>query len=132
MSAFDWLRSIHITCAVLSIGGFALRGAWRLSGNTLLQQPVARVAPHIVDTLLLCSAIGMLVIWGTSPLQMPWVMAKIAALLAHIGLGMITLRFGRTPRVRRTAYVMALLVAGYIVSVALTHSVLGPLSPARV
>lgn len=131
MSGFDWLRSIHITCAVLSIGGFALRGAWRLSGNALLQRPVTRVAPHIVDTILLLSAIGMLIAWGTSPLQMPWVIAKIAALLAYIGLGMITLRFGKTPGIRRLAYVMALLVAGYIVSVAVTHSALGPLSLAR-
>lgn len=112
-------------CAVFSIGGFALRGYWMFSNNALLDRRIAKILPHIIDTLLLGSAIAMLFIWQVSPLALTWVFAKIIALLLYIGLGMVALRFGRTVRVRIVAWVLALIVAAYIVSVALSKSALG-------
>lgn len=99
-----------------------------LTDNPLRQRRTARVLPHIIDTLLLGSAIAMLVIWQTGPQQLPWLIAKIAGLLLYIGLGMVALRFGRTRRVRLVAYSMALLTAGYIIAVAYTKAPLGPLA----
>ena len=121
-STFEWLKLVHISCAVLSIGGFALRGFWMLTANPLLQRRLARVLPHCVDTLLLASAIGMLVIWQLSPLAVSWLGAKVAALLVYIGLGMVALRFGRTRRQRLAAYIGALLTAAYIVAAAYSKS----------
>ena len=118
VSTFEWLRVLHIGCALCSISGFALRGYWMLSGNALLQHRAARVLPHLIDTLLLGSAIAMLVIWQASPLQLDWLMAKIVALLVYIGLGMVALRFGRTKTAKTSAWVMALLTAVYMLSVA--------------
>ena len=127
MSLFDLLKLVHISCAIFSISGFALRGYWMMSGNSLLQQRPAKVLPHLVDTLLLGSAICMLVIWQVSPLQVDWLMAKIIALLVYIGLGLVVMRFAKTRRGQAMAYVAALCTAAYIISVALTHSALGPL-----
>ena len=70
MTPFDWLKLVHVSCAGLSISGFALRGYWMLTNNPLRQRRLTRVLPHIIDTLLLGSAVGMLVIWQVSPLQM--------------------------------------------------------------
>ena len=95
------------------------------SDNPLLSHRATKVLPHIVDTLLLGSAVGMLVLWRTAPFELPWLSAKIIALLVYIGLGMVALRFGRSRRVKVGAYAMALLTAGYIVSVAYTKSPLG-------
>ena len=125
MTLFDGLKVIHVSCAVLSIGGFGIRGYWMLSGNTLLDRRIAKTLPHIIDTLLLGSAIGMLFIWQTSPFEFMWLSAKVVALLAYIGLGMVALRFGRTRQVRILAWVSALIIAVYIVSVALNKSALG-------
>lgn len=125
MTLFDGLKVIHVSCAVLSIGGFSLRGYWMLSGNALLDKRIAKTLPHIIDTLLLASAIGMLFIWQTSPFEFTWLGAKVLALLAYIGLGMVALRFGRTRQVRILAWTSALVVAAYIVSVALNKSALG-------
>ena len=94
-------------------------------GNALLDRRIAKTLPHIIDTLLLGSAIGMLFIWQTSPFAFTWLTAKVAALLLYIGLGMVALRFGRTRPVRISAWVSALAVAAYIVSVALSKSALG-------
>ena len=122
---FEWLKLLHASCALLSISGFALRGYWMLTGNPRLRLRPARVLPHILDTLLLASAIGMLVIWQANPFEIAWLSAKIAALLCYIGLGMVAFRFGKTRRVRVTTFGMALLTAAYIVAVAVTKSPLG-------
>lgn len=105
-----------------------MRGYWMSTNNTLLQHRAAKVLPHIVDSLLLGSAITMLAIWRLSPLQADWLLAKIIALLFYIGLGMVALRFGRTRRMKIGAWILALLAAGYIVSVAFTKSPWGLLS----
>lgn len=123
---FEWLKLLHVSCALLSVSGFTLRGYWMMTDNPLRQRRLARVLPHIIDTLLLASAVGMLVIWQTGPQQLPWLIAKIAGLLLYIVLGMVALRFGRTRRVRVASFALALLTAGYIIAVAYTKAPLGP------
>ena len=125
---FEGLKLLHVSSAILSISGFALRGYWMLSDNPLLTRRLAKVLPHVIDTLLLGSAVGMLLLLNISPFQYDWLSAKIIALLRYIALGLVALRFGRTRRVRAAAYGMALLTAGYIVAVACTRSALGPLA----
>lgn len=119
------LKFIHVSCAFISIAGFALRGYWMLVDSALLQRRLTKVLPHIVDTLLLSSAILLLVTWRLSPLEVPWLSAKIIALLVYIALGMIALRFGKTRTQRGWAYLAALVTAGYMVTVAYTKSPLG-------
>ena len=118
MTWFEYVKLIHISCAFTSIAGFSLRGYWMAFDHPLLQHRLTRIAPHVIDTLLLASAITMLVILHLSPLAQPWLLAKIIALLLYIGLGMLALRFGRTRKVRVTAWGLALLAAGYMLSVA--------------
>ena len=125
---FVGLHLLHVSCALLSVGGFTLRGYWMMTDNPLRQRRLARVLPHIIDTLLLASAVGMLVIWQTGPQQLPWLIAKIAGLLLYIVLGMVALRFGRTRRIRIASFALALLTAGYIIAVAYTKAPLGPWS----
>ena len=128
MSAFEILKVLHVGSAFISIGGFALRGYWMLSDNPCLRLRLTRVLPHMLDTLLLGSAIGMLLLWQVNPFSQPWLTAKILALLCYIGLGMVAFRFGKTRRIRVLAFGMALLAAAYIVSVAFTISPLGLLA----
>jgi uncharacterized membrane protein SirB2 len=80
-----------------------------------------------VDTLLLASAVGMLWVWQVSPLALDWVMAKIAALLCYILLGIGLMRFAKTGAQRVACFAGAPLSAGYILCVATTHSPRGPL-----
>ncbi len=132
MTAFEWLKLLHVGCAALSIGGFALRGYWQMTGNSLRSRALTRVLPHAVDTLLLGSALGMLWIWRLDPFRSPWLTAKIVALPAYIALGMMAFRFANTERARRLAFAMALLVAAYIVAVAVSKSPWGPLQALHV
>jgi uncharacterized membrane protein SirB2 len=122
---FNSIKTIHVLSAAASIAGFILRGYWMFTANALLNSRSAKTLPHIIDTVLLGSAVGMLLIWHASPFSMGWLSAKIVALLVYIGLGMVALRFGKTRRVRVSSWLLALLVAAYIVAVALTKSAQG-------
>ena len=122
------IKSVHVTCAALSIAGFTARGALMLAGSPLLQHRFVRVAPHIVDTALLGSAIWLAWALGQVPFVHGWITAKVLALLAYIALGAIALRRGRTRKVRVAAFAAALVTAGYIVSVALTRNPRGALA----
>lgn len=119
--AYLLLKHLHVSCVVVSGAGFLLRGLWMIRTSPLLGVRWVRVAPHVVDTLLLGSAIGLVVLTGQYPLVVDWVTAKIAGLLAYIGMGMVALRHGRTRRLRIAFWIAALLTFGYIVSVALTR-----------
>jgi len=119
------IKAIHLTCVALSFSGFFIRGIWMLQGSVKLKQRWVKITPHIVDTLLLASAVMLAVQWRLSPLEHAWLMAKIIGLLVYIGAGMVALRFGRSRNVRLTAWVFGLLTFLYIVSVALTKSVMG-------
>lgn len=116
------LKHLHVACVVFSGLGFALRGGWMLLGSPLLRAPATRIAPHVIDTLLLGSA--LLLAWqsGQYPFAQGWLTAKFFGLLAYIACGTVALKRGRTPRIRATFLVLALLAYAYIVAVALTRN----------
>jgi uncharacterized membrane protein SirB2 len=115
------LKHFHMSCAALSGSLFLLRGAWMLRASPMLQQRWVRIAPHIVDTLLLASAIGLATWSHQYPGQQPWLTAKVAALLGYIVLGSIALKRGRTKGQRKAAFAAALLLFAYIVTLAITR-----------
>ncbi len=115
------LKHLHITCVVLSGLGFLLRGIWMLQDSPRLQGRLPRVAPHVVDTLLLSSALALAVLSGQYPFVQGWLTAKVLALLAYIGCGSVALKRGCSKAVRGIFFVMALSCFAYIVSVALTR-----------
>jgi uncharacterized membrane protein SirB2 len=115
------LKHIHITFALLSGGFFLLRGLWMLLESPLLQRRWVKVVPHVVDTLLLASALGLVFWSGQYPFAQGWLTAKVLALLAYIVLGTIALKRGRTRGVRSFALLAALATFAYIVAVALTR-----------
>jgi len=117
------IKSIHILCALISIIGFTARGVLKLNWPEKLTSRWIRIVPHVVDTLLLASAITLVILTNQYPTTQPWVTAKITALIFYIGFGMITLRFGRTKTQVVFSFIAALLCYTYIVGVAVTRTV---------
>jgi uncharacterized membrane protein SirB2 len=116
------IKHLHVTCVVLSGLGFCLRGFWMLNESPLRQHRLARVLPHIVDTLLLGSALSMAWMSGQYPFVNGWLTAKLFGLLAYILLGTMALKRGRTLAIRRGYFCLALLAYAYIVGVALSRN----------
>lgn len=116
-----FIKHLHITFALLSGGFFLLRGIWMLGESPLLQQRWVKVVPHVVDTLLLTSALVMVFWSGQYPFEQPWLTAKLLALIVYIGLGTVALKRGKTRGMQTFALFAALTVFGYILAVALTR-----------
>lgn len=123
------VKHLHITCAILSGCFFLLRGGWMLADSAMLQRRWVKVLPHIVDTLLLGSALVM-VFWSAQyPFVQAWLTAKVLALVVYIGVGTIALKRGKTKGTRTLALLVALATFAYIVAVALTRSAFAGLVP---
>jgi uncharacterized membrane protein SirB2 len=108
-----------------SISFFLLRGIWMLTDNGMLGHKFTRIAPHVIDTLLLGSAIVLLFIVGQYPFINHWLTAKVIALIAYIVLGTIAIKRGKTKGQRSIALVAALITFAYIVSVAISRDPMG-------
>lgn len=115
------VKTLHIACALLSGLGFFARGLGMLADATWLRWRVTRVAPHIVDTMLLGSAVILALRIHQYPFVQGWLTVKLLLVFVYIGLGMLALRPGRPRPVRLLAWLMALSVYGYILAVALTR-----------
>ena len=124
----EWIKVIHVSCVFLSFCGFFIRGIWMLSGSELLQKRWVKIAPHIIDTTLLASALLMLFVFQWSVFEQEWLQVKIGLLITYIGLGMVALKLGRTLIIRIVAWLTGLLVFLFIVLVAITKSVSGFIS----
>jgi len=119
-----WLKYVHVTCVILSGSGFLVRGVWMMRESPWLQKKWVRVAPHIIDTILLGSAILLSIQIQQYPLVHHWLTAKVLALLAYIIIGAIGLKYGSTKKIRVSAWLVAIAIFVYIVLVALTRQVL--------
>jgi uncharacterized membrane protein SirB2 len=118
---YFFLKNLHLTTIAISLGLFVLRGAWMIAASPRLQARWVRVVPHINDTLLLASGIGLAVLIQQYPLVHGWLTAKLLALILYIGLGTLALKRGKTRGRRIAAWVAALLVFGYMLAVAIAH-----------
>lgn len=86
-----------------------------------MRQRWVRIAPHVIDTGLLLSAVLLAWQLGYTPFNSPWLATKIAMLLVYIALGMLAFRFAKTHRMRLLAWLAAQLCFIYIVAIAMTH-----------
>ncbi len=119
------LRHVHIACAILTITLFVLRGGLMLADSPWLQSRVLRTLPHAIDTVLLTTALMLTTVIHQYPFAAGWLTAKVFLLIAYIVLGHYAIKRGRTKVIRTAAFLAALLVLGFLVSVARAHHPLG-------
>jgi uncharacterized membrane protein SirB2 len=112
------LKYTHVAAVIASFTLFFVRGLWMMAASGKLTARWVRVVPHVIDTILLVSAIALARVTAQYPFVQPWLTAKVLALLAYIVLGTVAIRRGRTRHVRIVAWILALIVFGYMVAVA--------------
>jgi uncharacterized membrane protein SirB2 len=114
------IKHLHMSFAALSGMLFFARGILMLRESPLLEMRALKMSSYVIDTVLLASALTMVVWSAQYPFVQPWLTAKVLAVLAYIVVGAIALKRGKTKAVRTGAFVAALLLFGYIVKLALT------------
>lgn len=121
MHIYEIFKHVHLAAVALSGLLFALRGLWMIQESSLLQAKIVKIIPHIVDTVLLLSAAGLVVQLGGIPL---WVQVKVLALFVYVAFGVAAFKAG-SMGVRLTAFFMGLLTFSFIVSVAVSKNPYG-------
>lgn len=119
------LKAVHQTAVALSFAGFLARGVGSLAGAAWVRRRTAKTLPHVVDSVLLLSALALAWLLRLNPASAPWLMAKIGGLGVYIVLGMVALRPALPRWVRAATGVAALATFAYIVSVAISKNPAG-------
>lgn len=120
------LKYVHVASALVSLSLFLVRGFWMMAESPRLQTRFARSAPHVIDTILLASAVALALGVRQYPFVHDWLTAKVTALLVYILLGTIALKRGPTRSVRIAAFIAAVAVFVWIVQTARLRAVWMP------
>lgn len=119
---YTTLKTLHVTSVVVSLGLFGVRLAWSYAAPARLERAWVRILPHVIDTVLLTSAIALTLTIRQYPFVHGWLTAKVLALGVYIVAGSFALKRARTRRGRGVAACVALASVTYILAVALTHN----------
>ncbi len=119
---YPWLKFLHIFLIVSTYALFFLRGTWSWNESPILQNRWVKTLPHVIDSLLLISAITLALAIHQYPFVDAWLTAKMIGLLLYIGFGFVALRNGIKRVIRISAWLAAQAIFFYIVLVAITHN----------
>jgi uncharacterized membrane protein SirB2 len=106
--------------AYATLLSFTVRGILNLLESRALEQRWIRVAPHVIDTLLLGFGVTLAVAYRMSPFVHHWLGVKILLLFVYIGLGIVAMRAHAKP-VKLMAFFAAIATVLYIIAVAHTR-----------
>ncbi len=112
------LKSIHMLFILLSVSSFITRVMLAQFKPDLLRIKVLKIAPHVIDTILLLSGIALVFQGNWMAGELGWILTKLVMLIAYIGLGIMAMR--SADFMRLSAFILALACFGYIISVAVT------------
>ncbi len=115
------LKHSHMLFAMLSVLLLVVRFALLTKGSALLQTKFLKIVPHVVDTLLLLSAVSLMMTLSQYPISTPWLTDKVVGVAAYILMGVVALK-GRTPMLRIMAFLGALGWLSLVVRVAITKT----------
>lgn len=98
------MKHLHMTLAFISIALLTLRFAWTLLNSAQLEKKWVKIAPHIIDTLLLLLGIGLAVKLSLNPFEQLWFGEKLIAIFAYIFTGIFTLKLAKTKLMQVIGY----------------------------
>lgn len=113
-------KHLHLTAVALSILLFIMRFIWVQMDANALQRKWIKIVPHIIDTVLLASAVWLCVILSQYPFAQTWLTFKVIGVIAYIVLGLIALKKAKTAPVRWVTFLLALGVLAATAKVAVT------------
>jgi uncharacterized membrane protein SirB2 len=90
-----------------------------LVDSKCLRYSLVIVLPHFVDSLLLLSAIALVVMSRQYPFRVDWITIKLVLLITYIVLGTFALKRGKTRQSRSLCYGLALVNIAAIFLVAI-------------
>lgn len=118
---YPQIKSVHIAAVMLSGLLFLVRGAALHTGMTWVMAAPVRYLSYLIDTALLTAALMLATLLHQYPFVHSWLTVKVVLLVVYIVLGTFALKRGSTRKIRLLCWIAALLVYGFIISVARAH-----------
>lgn len=128
MIDYPALKVIHVSLVAVSVAGFVARAVPAVWAGRRTGRRWLRVAPHVIDTLLLATGVWLAIQAGWRPLTHPWLGWKLAWLVAYIALASVAMRPARSRAVRAGFFVAALAAVAQLIATAITKSPWGLLA----
>ncbi|MFD1008597.1 SirB2 family protein [Oceanisphaera ostreae] len=117
------IKHAHMMFALISITLFILRAWLAVPSPARIKSKFLKVAPHIVDTLLLALGIWLAVLSSQIPFgNSPWLTAKVIGLVLYIVVGTIAIKRGKTRGQRLIATLASIAIFTYIYGAAVSKS----------
>ena len=124
MTTFSLLLGVHLISIALSVGLLTLRFWWRYTQARLASARWTRIAPPVIDTVLLLSGVALIAKTHILPFteQGTWLTEKLFGVIIYIVLGFIALDYRRmhSQQARIIAFPLALVVLYIIIKLATT------------
>lgn len=116
------LKTIHLATVAITLILFVTRGTLIYLLRSEVESKLLKIAPHVNDTVLLVTGIWLAIDLQQYPFVDHWLTAKVIALLAYIILGMVAMKWGRGQSKGFIAWLIAILVIAYMITVAVYKS----------
>jgi len=118
-------KSIHVTSVLLSFILFITRSYWLWYQPRLLNNKAIKRLPHLIDSVLLFSALLMITVADLSPgSNHQWLTAKITAMLMYILTGLYLFRKAQSRNEILFSLLLAIVIFAYIVHTAITKNII--------
>jgi uncharacterized membrane protein SirB2 len=122
-----FLKYLHVICVAASFALFFVRGLWITRAYPPAQETWVRTLPHVVDGLLILSALGMVATasrfdWGL------WMQVKLGLIVMYFALAVMVFRASTRRGFKIAAWAGGLGLFLYVTTVAVLQHPMGVFS----
>ncbi|MGZ5050510.1 MAG: SirB2 family protein [Methylobacter sp.] len=114
------IKLFHLVFILLSVSSFVGRVYLAEKQPAMLEEKWIKIGPHILNGLLLLSGFALVFQGSWLSGEYGWIVAKLIALVAYVGLGIVAIKSQGELRWKAFAGAMACFI--YIAAVAVTKS----------
>lgn len=116
------LLLLHKLAVLTSIAVFFVRGLGVIYDREWVKRKPVKVVPHIIDTLLIASAIGIVIVTPFA-FSDPWILVKLIGVFVYVGLSVAVFKIAKSRVQRALFWVLNLAVLFFLVAVAVEKQV---------
>ncbi|GMM70386.1 SirB2 family protein [Alteromonas gracilis] len=113
-------KHLHLTAVGLSILFFIFRFVWSQLDANALSKKWVKILPHIIDTVLLGSAVWLCIILSQYPFVNAWLTFKVIGVILYIVFGLFALKKAKTTSSKWAFFIAAIGVLMATAMVAVT------------
>jgi len=116
------LLLLHKIAVLTSISVFFIRGLGVIYERQWVTRKPVKIVPHIVDTVLILSAVGIVLVTPFA-FSDPWILLKTLGVLVYVGLSVLVFKIAKSRAQRALFWALNLAVLFFLVAVAVEKQV---------